>query len=82
MFRSNEHSHVKTSMVHTLYRVKSVGCMPLESLKIWLTEEEYRRCANSPHIEKTWFNLTYDVFVALLFQVNILLNHYFDLISY
>jgi hypothetical protein len=73
---------VKTSMVHTLYQVKSVGCMPLESLKIWLTKEEYRRCANSPHIEKTWFNLTSDVFVALLFRVNILLNHYFDLISY
>jgi hypothetical protein len=29
---------VKTSMVHTLHQVKSVGCMPLESLKIWLTE--------------------------------------------
>jgi hypothetical protein len=72
---------VKTSMVHTLYRVKSVDCMPLESLKIWLTEEEYRRYANSPYIEKTWFNLTFDVFVALLFRVIILLNHYFHLIS-
>jgi hypothetical protein len=43
--------------------------MPLESLKIWLTEEEYMRCANSPYIKKTWFNLTTDVFVALLFRV-------------
>jgi hypothetical protein len=79
--RSNEHFHVKTNMVHTLYRVKSVGCMPLESLKIWLTKEEYRRCANSPYIEKTWFNLTTDVFVALLFRIIILLNHYFHLFS-
>jgi hypothetical protein len=54
-----------------------VGWMPLES-----HEEEYRRCANSPHIEKTWFNLTTDVFVSLLFRVIILLIHYCHLISY
>jgi hypothetical protein len=72
---------VKTSMVHTLYQVKSVGCMPLESLKIWLTEDEYRRCANSPYIEKTWYKLTTDVFIALLFRVILLLNHDFHLIS-
>jgi hypothetical protein len=81
MCRSNEHSHVKTSMVHTVYRVKSMDCMPLESLKIWLIEEEYRRCANNPYIKKTWFNLTTDVFVVLLFRVIILLNLYFHLIS-
>jgi hypothetical protein len=56
--------------------------MPLESLKIWLIQEEYRMCANSLHIGKTWFNLTTDVFVALLFRVIILLNLYFHLISY
>ena len=74
-YRSNEHFHVKTNMVHTLYRVKSVGCIPLVSLKIWLTEEEYRRCLNSPHINKTWYPLTTDVFVALLFRVIFLLTH-------
>jgi hypothetical protein len=73
---------MKTSMVHTLHRVKPVGCMLLESLKIWLTEEEYKKYANSPYIEKTWFNLTTDVFVVLLFRIIILLNHYFHLISY
>jgi hypothetical protein len=68
-------------MVHTLYRVKSVGCMPLESLKIWLTEDEYRRCANSPYIERTWYKLTTDVFIALLFRINLLPYYYFHLIS-
>ena len=69
---------MKTSMVHTLYRVKSVGCMPLVSLKIWLTEEEYKRCLNSPHTDKTWYPLTIDVFVALLFNVIFLLTHHVD----
>ena len=73
--RSNEHSHVKTTMVHTLHRVKS------ESLKIWLTEEEFKKCANSPYIGKTWYPLTSDVFVALIFRVIILLTPYYHLIS-
>jgi hypothetical protein len=54
--------------------------MPLESLRIWLTEDEYRRCANSPYIEKTWYKLTTDVFIALLFRVILLptLSSYFN----
>jgi hypothetical protein len=55
--------------------------MPLESLWIWLTEDEYRRCANSPYIEKIWYKLTTDVFIALLFRVILLPYYYFHLIS-
>jgi hypothetical protein len=55
--------------------------MPLENLRIWLTEDEYRRCANSPYIEKTWYKLTTDVFIALLFRVILLPIDYFHLIS-
>jgi hypothetical protein len=55
--------------------------MPLESLKIWLTEEEYKRCANSPYTGKTWYPLTTDVFIALLFRVIIQLNPYYYLQS-
>ena len=72
---------MKTSIVHTLYQVKSVGCMPFESLKIWFTEEEYRRCANNPYFRKTWYPLTTDVFIALLFRIIIQLNPYYHLIS-
>jgi hypothetical protein len=59
-----------------------MGCQPLKSLKDWLIEEKYRKCTNSPHIEKIWFKLTTDVFVAFLFWIIILLNHCFHLIFY
>jgi hypothetical protein len=63
-------------MVHTLLRVKGVGSQPLESLKDMLIEEEFRKCANnSPHIEKTWYKMTSDVFVAFLFRVIFLFSH-------
>ena len=56
-------------MIHTLYRVKALGSLPLETLKEMLSEEDYRRCASSPHISKTWFKMTTDVFIAFLYQV-------------
>jgi hypothetical protein len=80
--RSNEHSHVKTNMVHTLHRVKGVGSLTLESLKDMLTEEEHKKCTTSPHIEKTWYKMTSDVFVAFLFRVIFLLSHSFPLVHH
>jgi hypothetical protein len=57
--------------------VKAVGTQPLDNFKGLLdnfkgllTEEGYRKCANNPHIGKTWFKLTTDVFVAYLFRVS------------
>jgi hypothetical protein len=67
-------------MVYTLHRVKEVGTQPLESLKDILTEEEYKKCASSLHIEKTWYKMTSDVFVAFLFWIIFLLSHFFPLI--
>jgi hypothetical protein len=78
--RSNEHPHIKTNMVYILHRVKEVGIQPLESLKDMLTKEEYRKCTSSPHIEKTWYKMTSNVFIAFLFQVIFLLSHFFPLI--
>jgi hypothetical protein len=74
--RSNEHSHVKTNMVHTLHRVKGMGSQPIQSLKDILTTEEYKKCASSPYIEKTWYKMTLDVFVAFLFRAIFLLSHF------
>jgi hypothetical protein len=76
--RSNEHSHVKTNMVYILHRVKGVGCQPLESLKDMLTEEEFRKCATSPHIQKTWYKMTSDVFVAFSLLDNLLTFTFFS----
>jgi hypothetical protein len=67
-------------MVHTLHQVKALDCQPLESLKDLVTEEEYRKCAISLHIGKTWFKLTIDVFVAIFFWVIFLFHHFIHLI--
>jgi hypothetical protein len=61
-------------MVHTLHHVKAVDSQPLESFK------EYNKCANNPHIGKTWFKLTIDVFAAFLFWVFFLLHHLFHIL--
>jgi hypothetical protein len=61
---------VKTNIVHTLHRVKAFGSQPLESFKEMLTPDEYRKCESNPHLGKTWFNLTTDVFVSFLFRVS------------
>jgi hypothetical protein len=74
---STEHSHVKTNMAHALHRVKVVGSQPLDSFKDLLTEEEFRKCTNSPHLGKTWFKLTTNVFVSFLFWVIFILHHSF-----
>jgi hypothetical protein len=56
-------------MVHTLHRVKALGSLLLETLKEMLGEEDFRKCASSPHIAKTWFKMTIDVFCTFLFRV-------------
>jgi hypothetical protein len=50
--------------------VKAFGSQPLESFKEMLTPDEYRKCESNPHLGKTWFNLTTDVFVSFLFRVS------------
>ena len=67
---------MKTNMVHTLHRVKGLGSLSLDSLKDLLTEEEYKKCVMSPHIERTWYKMTSDVFVSFLFRVIFLLLHF------
>jgi hypothetical protein len=57
-----------------------VSTQLLESLKDMLIEEEFKKCASSPHIKKTWYKMTSDVFVAFLFRIIFLLSHFFHLI--
>ena len=56
-------------MVHTLYYVKAWGALPPKTLKEMLSEEDYSKCASSPHITKTWFKMTINVFIAFLFWI-------------
>jgi hypothetical protein len=69
-------------MVYTLHWIKGVRSLTLESLKDMLTEKEHRKCTTSPHIKKTWYKMTSDVFVAFLFRVIFLLSHSFPLIHH
>jgi hypothetical protein len=61
---------VKTNIVHTLHQIKAFGSQPLESFKEMLTLDEYRKCESNQQLGKTWFNLTTDVFVSILFRVS------------
>jgi hypothetical protein len=69
-------------MVHTLHRVKGLGSLSLDSLKDLLTEEEHKKCVMSPHIERTWYKMTSDVFISFLFRVIFSLQHSIPLVHY
>lgn len=57
-----------------------MGTQPLENLKDMLSKEEYIKCTSIPYIEKTWYKMTFDVFVAFFFQIIFLLSYFFRLI--
>ena len=46
-----------------------------------LIEEEYKNCASSLHIKKTWYKMISDVFVAFLYRVRFLLSYSFPIVK-
>lgn len=66
-----ENSHVKSNLVHSLYRVSQVGQYPLEYFKDLLSAEDYLKCKNKK-ASKAWYPLTTDVFVRFICKVIIL----------
>ena len=65
--RQTENSHVKTNLVHTLYRVQKYGVLELEKFKELLSPEEERAClANS---RKSWYSMPLEVFTSFIFKV-------------
>ena len=70
-FRHTEDSHVKTSLVHTLYRVKKYGVMPLEMFNELLSPIEILKCQMNQG-RRSWYSLTVEVFTAFIFRVSIL----------
>jgi hypothetical protein len=74
IYRSTEHFHVKTNIVHTLHQVKAFGSQPLDTFKGMLTEDEFRRCESNPQLGKIWFKLTTDIFIAFLFWVKFIIH--------
>jgi hypothetical protein len=68
VFRHTEDSHVKTSLVHTLYRVKKYGVMPLEMYNELLSPAEFLKCQMHSG-RRPWYSLTLEVFTAFMFRV-------------
>lgn len=66
--RSTEHSHVKTNLVHTLFRVQKYGLLPLERFIEMLRPLERRRCVAQPG-KKQWSSMPIEVFTAFVFRV-------------
>ena len=67
--RHTEDSHVKTNIVHTLFRVQKYGLMPLEQFHDILTPAEIKRCKKSQNAKKTWYSLNLHVFTRFIYQV-------------
>ena len=63
-----EHSHVKTDLVHQVYRVQAIGSLRIENFKNLLTSDQYKK-----YIINTiamWYSLTRDLFLDYLYNVN------------
>jgi len=72
---ATEGSHVKTNLVHTLYRVQKYGLQPLEKFVEMLRPSERKQCVVQPE-KRFWYSMPMDVFTAFVFRVsNIALNN-------
>ena len=67
--RSNQTAHVKTSLVHTLHRIRKYGSYDIEYFKPMLTLEQIKSCLTKS--KKTWYPLTRDLMVNFILSVRI-----------
>lgn len=65
--RHTESYHVKTNLVHTLYRVQKYGLMQLDKFKEILSPEEMQICLNNTRIK--WYTIPLEVFTGFIFKV-------------
>ena len=70
LIRSTEDSHVKTNLVHTLYRVQKYGLLPIERFKEMLRPSELRMCG-AQKARKTWYSMPLQVFTSFVFRVRL-----------
>ena len=66
-FRHTEDSHVKTNIVHTLFRIRKYGLMSIDQFRDLLSPADIDRCKKSQ--KKTWYSLSLNVFTNFIFQV-------------
>jgi hypothetical protein len=67
-FMSTENSHVSTNLLHTLYRMQSIGTMPLTSFRMQLDPKSYKRCEEKS--VETWHSLTRPIFLDYIYSVS------------
>ena len=70
LIRSTEDSHVKTNLVHTLYRVQKYGLLPIERFQEMLRPSELRMCG-AQKARKTWYSMPLQVFTSFVFRVRV-----------
>ena len=66
-FRHTEDLHVKTNIVHTLFRVQKYGLMSIDQFTDILSPADLEKCKKSR--SKTWYSLSLNVFTNFTFQV-------------
>jgi hypothetical protein len=67
-FRHTEDSHVKTNIVHTLFRVQKYGLMSIDQFTDILSPDDLKRCKKTQ--KKTWYSLPLNVFTNFTFHVS------------
>ena len=70
LIRSTKDSHVKTNLVHTLYRVQKYGLLYIERFKEMLRPLELRMCG-AHKARKTWYSMPLQVFTSFVFRVRV-----------
>ena len=65
---------MKTSIVHTLFRVQKFGLMSIDEFKEFLSPADLEKCKKSR--SKTWYSLSLNVFTNFTFQVIYKFHHH------
>lgn len=70
-FNHVEHSHVKTNLVHHLYRVQVIGNLLIQNFKNLLTLDQYKKCLTKRIA--TWYLLIWDLILDYLYNASFLI---------
>ena len=70
LIKSTEDSHVKTNLVHMLYKVQKYGLLPIERFKEMLRPSELQLCG-AHKARKTWYSMPLQVFTSFVFRVRV-----------
>jgi len=65
--RSVDFDHVKPSLVHDFFWIKSIGKIQLEQFQNVLLVDVYKKCQNKSR--KNWHSLTLDAFFEYMYKV-------------